>query len=192
MSVIYPHDEGQPQTDSAVPEHEASVTESARRGPGRLVWGLRASRLIYPALLVVAAIGLSTAGLSGTSIGVLTATQLHGKADPALVAGTPRAIRSDLKNVATPLIVGQSQHGYPRTTMDGIGPHDLSVILDIPNTDWSTLFRPWDIPALGLNVEHGFAARWWLMSLILLLCAYLLLLALTDRTDIAVIFSLAI
>lgn len=136
-------------------------------------------------------LALTAAGWSGTSTGVSRATQTSAP-DPALVAGTLRAVRQDEWNVATPLVVAQSHHGYPRVTADGIGPHDLSVIIDIPNTDWSTAFKPWDVPPLLLDVEHGFAARWWMMSLLLLLGGYLLLLALTDRTDIAVLFSLAI
>jgi len=146
--------------------------------------------LFYPALLVVATIGLSAAGLSGTSVGVINA--VYGKADPALVAGTPRPIRGDEWQVATPLLVAQSHHGFPPISMDSIGDHTVTVIPDIPNTDWSTAFKPWDLPVLVLDLEHGFAARWWMMSLVLLLGAYLLLLALTDRVDIAVVFSLAL
>jgi len=144
---------------------------------------------VYPALLVVAAIGLSAAGLSGTSIGVVSA---NPATDPSLVAGTPRPIRSDEWGVLTPFIVAQSHHGFSPVSIDSIGNHNLTVIAAVPNTDWSTFFKPWDLPVLVLDLEHGFAARWWMMGLILLLGAYLLLLALTDRTDIAVVFSLAI
>ncbi len=192
MSVMRPQSETGIRTGVESSESHPAPIGNTPGALGRLAAGVRISRLVYPALLVVVAIGLSAAGVSGTSIGVLTATQLHGKPDPALLAGTPRPIRSDEWNVATPLIVAQSHHGYPRMTEDGIGEHDLSVLLDVPNTDWSTFFRPWDIPTLALDVEHGFAARWWLMSLILLLGAYLLLLALTDRTDIAILFSLGL
>jgi hypothetical protein len=90
------------------------------------------------------------------------------------------------------LFVAQSHHGYPRITQDGVGPHDLSVILDVPNSDWSTLFKPWDVPMLLLDVQHGFAARWWTMSIVLLVGAYLLLLALTGSLGIAVLFSLGL
>ncbi len=148
--------------------------------------------MVYPALLVVATIGLSAAGLSGTSVGVITAGQSNATADPALVAGTPRPIRSDEWGVATPLLVAQSHHGFSPVSNDSIGEHTVTVLPDIPNTDWSTLFKPWDLPVLVLDLEHGFAARWWMMSLVLLLGAYLLLLALTDRTDIAIVFSLAL
>jgi len=152
----------------------------------------RLTRLVYPTLLVLATIGLSVAGLSGTSVGVITANGANGTADPALVAGTPRGIRADEWQIATPLIVAQSHHGYAPTSADSIGTHDLTVIPDVPTTDWSTFFKPWDVPMLALDVEHGFALRWWMMSLILLLGAYVLLLALTDRTAIAVVFSLAL
>ena len=145
---------------------------------------------LYPALLVVVTIGLSAAGWSGTSVGVINV--IYGKADPALVAGTPRSIRSDEWQVATPLLVAQSHHGFSSVSDDSIGDHTVTVLPDIPSTDWSTLFKPWDLPVLVLDLEHGFAARWWMMSLVLLLGAYLLLLALTDRVDIAVVFSLAL
>lgn len=145
---------------------------------------------MYPALLVAATIGLSAAGLSGTSVGSINA--VYGKADPALVVGTPRPIRGDEWQTATPLLVSQSHHGFPPISMDSVGEHTVTVIPDIPSTDWSTVFKPWDLPVLVLDLEHGFAARWWTISLVLLLGAYLFLLALTDRIDIAVFFSLAL
>ncbi len=192
MSVIHPQSEASARTHIDASGSPPSATTFGGKHFGMSTLGIRKSRLIYPALMVLVTIGLSTAGLSGSSIGVLRTTLLHGKTDPALVVGTPRPIRSDEWNVDTPLLVAQSHHGYPRFTMDGIGDHDLSVIPDIPNTDWSTAFKPWGLPALALDVEHGFAARWWLISLFLLLGAYLLLLALTDRTDIAIVFSLGL
>ena len=153
----------------------------------------RLVRLIYPAVLVLATIGLSAAELSGSSIGVLTSGQGKSSSDPGLVAGTPRPIRADEWMLTTPLIVAQSHHGFAPVTSDGFGGgYDLRVIQDVPNTDWSSAFRPWNLPMLALDVEHGFAARWWLISLVLLLGAYLLLLALTDRTDIAILFSLGL
>ena len=161
-------------------------------GPARRRGRLPVSKLVFPVLLVLAWVVLTCIGLSGTSIGVVVAGQTGAPHDSDLVAGTPRPIRSDEWNVATPLIVAQSHHGFSRYTVSGLGPHDLTVVLDIPNRDWSTAFRPWDVPMLVLDVAHGFAARWWAMSLILILGAYLLLLELTSRTDIAVVFSLGL
>ena len=173
--------DGRPTVDDAPPDDPVSWY---RRIP--------VSRLVFPIVLVLVWVVLTCIGLSGTSTGVIAAGTTGTSHDSHLIAGTPRPIRSDEWNVATPLIVAQSHHGFSRYTVSGLGPHDLTVVLDIPNRDWSTVFRPWDIPMLFLDVTHGFAARWWAMSLILLLGTYLLLLELTDRTDIAVVFSLGL
>ena len=112
---------------------------------------------------------------------------------PGPRGGNPRGPSAQTNGTSTHRCLSRkSHHGYPRFTMDGIPDHDLSVIPDIPNTDWSTAFKPWGLPALALDVEHGFAARGRLIFFFLLLGAYLLLLALTDRTDIAIVFSLAL
>jgi len=147
--------------------------------------------MVYPAVLVIAVVVLTSLGWSGTSVGVLAASSPTAAPDPNLIVGTPRPIRSDEWHVIAPLFVAQSRDGYPRYTVDGLGPQDLSVF-DVPIWGWTTLFKPWDLPALVLNLEHGFAARWWLMSFFLLFGSYLLLLELTDRTGIAVLFSLGL
>ncbi|HVX21086.1 MAG TPA: hypothetical protein VHB02_07050 [Acidimicrobiales bacterium] len=151
---------------------------------------LRLSKTAYPLALLALAIGLTIAGLSGTSIGVIANTQPGH--NPSLITGTPRPIRWDEWNVTTPLIVAQSHHDFTRYTQDGLGPHDLTVILDVPNRDWSSAFKPWDLPMLVLDLEHGFAARWWMMSLLLLVGVYLLLLELTGRVDVSIFFSLGL
>jgi len=150
------------------------------------------ARLIFPLLLLISWVVLTCLGISGTSIGVIASSNSGVAHDSNLVAGTPRPIRSDEWNVATPLIVAQSHHGFSRYAASGLGPHDLTVVLDIPNSDWSTAFRPWDVPMLLLDVVHGFAARWWAMSLLMILGMYLLLLELTDRIDVAIVFSLGL
>ena len=124
-------------------------------------------------------------------MGVLAASSPNAGPDSDLIIGTPRPIRSDEWHVIAPLFVAQSHHGYPRYAVDGLGSQDLSVF-DVPIWGWTTLFKPWDLPPLVLNLEHGFAARWWLMSFFLLFGSYLLLLELTDRTAIAVLFSLGL
>jgi hypothetical protein len=167
-------------------------TSALRRRDGRQPITIRPVRLVYPAVLVLSALVLTILGWSGTSVGSLRLVQPHPTADPSLVIGTPRPIRSDEWAVATPLIVAQSHNGFPRVEHDGIGQHDLTVILNVPNTDWSTTFKPWDAAMLALPLDQGFAARWWLMSLVLLIGTYLLLLEITDRTAVAVLFSLGL
>jgi hypothetical protein len=175
---------------SGDPPAPSRYSDPASARDGALGRALRVAA--FPLLVVFAAVVLTALGLSGTSVGMAHATATTAAHDPDLVAGAPRAIRSDEWNVATPLIVAQSHRGYARYSVSGLGRHDLTVVLDIPNTDWSTAFKPWDLAMLALDVSHGFAARWWAMSVILLLGAYLLLWELTRRIDVAVAFSLGL
>jgi len=94
--------------------------------------------------------------------------------------------------VTTPLLVAQSHHGFSRDTVDGVGRHDLAVVLDIPNRHWSTAFKPYNLPFLLVDVEHAYAARWWILALLVLIPSYGLMLLLVRRTSVAILFSLAL
>jgi hypothetical protein len=171
---------------------DAPPEATARERPwDRTILGVRVVRLAYPAVLLVAVMVLSLLDLSGTSIGMLRYTPGRPIVDPSLVVGTPRGDRSDEWAVVTPLIVAQFHHGFPRFSNDSIGRHDDAVIPDLPARDWPTMFKPWDVPLL-VSLNHGFAARWWLMSFVLLVGIYLLLLELTDRTALSVLLSLGL
>lgn len=146
----------------------------------------RSGPWLFPVAVVSIVLVLTGLGWSGTSIGVTDPGNGH------VVAGTPRPIRSDEWNVITPLVVAQSHHGYPGTSVDSIGSHNLGVILDVPTKTWPTVFRPWDYGFFLLDVERGFAFRWWSFSAILLLGAYGLLLQLTRRLTVAAVFSVAL
>src|SRR5579872_2052524 len=84
-----------------------SVTRRAARVLHLLRERPRLTRWVFPAVLVVVTVGLSAAGVSGTSVGVLRSSTTPGAHDPSLIAGTPRPVRSDEWNVSTPLLVGQ-------------------------------------------------------------------------------------
>ena len=147
---------------------------------------------VFPLALLLLVGILSVLELSGTSIGMLDSQANGSIQSHGLLAGTPRPIRSDEWNLQTPLVVAQSHHAFSQNMQVGLGQHDLAVIGDIPNRNWSTVFKPWNIPALFIDVSHGFAARWWLLSFILIVGIYLLLLELTDRIDVAIFFSLGL
>ncbi|HEV1997666.1 MAG TPA: hypothetical protein VGR61_06005, partial [Candidatus Dormibacteraeota bacterium] len=145
--------------------------------------------LAYPLVLLVVAGVLSTLALSGSSVAAFDGPHPH---DRNLVAGTPRGIRSDEWAIDAPYIVSQSLRGLPRVTPSGVGDHDLALSYDLPNRHWSTLFRPFNWPFFVLDLEHAFALRWWAMALSLLLPAYALLLALTQRIVVSVLFSVTL
>jgi hypothetical protein len=111
------------------------------------------------------------------------------QSDPALLAGTSRFLRWDEWHVDTPYIVSQSKLGYPRFSPSGVGGQDLSVLLDVPNRHWSTFFKPYNWPFFALDVERGFAARWWIIGLLLLIPSYALFFVLTGRIALSIAFS---
>lgn len=148
--------------------------------------------LVFPLILFVITIILSSLSISGTSIGVLEGNPTQDFHLPHVIAGAPRTVRSDEWNVITPIIVEQSRGGFSSQLQIGLGAHNLNVIGDVPTTNWSTLFRPWDLPSLVLGSTQGFASRWWLLSLLLIFGSYALILELTDRIDLSIYFSLGI
>jgi hypothetical protein len=75
---------------------------------------------------------------------------------------------------------------------NGLGHHSLAVLGDIPSWSWPTIFRPWNIPPLIFPLTIGFALRWWLMSCMLIIGAYLLFLEFSKRISIAIVLSLAL
>ena len=147
---------------------------------------------VFPLLLVIAMVVLTSLSISGTSIGAIGGNSPSDSNNASLLAGTPRSIRSDEWNVITPLIVEQGRVGFSSSLKVGLGQHDLNVIGDVPTTNWSTIFRPWNIPSLFLNSSQGFAIRWWLLSLLLITASYALVFEFSRRIDLAIFISLGI
>lgn len=134
--------------------------------------------LIFPAGATFLGFVLSCLGWSGNSSGVLRAAIEGTGPGSSVVFGTPRAIRSDEWLVQTPLLISQAENGFRRHNGTiGTGGADISLPFNVPYVDWNTLFRPETWPVLGLPLEQGFAAYWWMLSLILLLGAYSLVLS---------------
>gem|GEM_PF-880983 len=147
---------------------------------------------IFPLFVSIPAFFITLFGISGTSVGSLNFLADGNLSRAGVLAGSPKPIRSDEWNVATPLLVHQAHSGFAQNAVTGLGVHNLSIIYDIPTWGWPTFFRPWDVPPLFLGLTQGFAARWWLMLLIAILGVYCLLLELTKRIDIAALFSLGL
>ena len=150
------------------------------------------NRWIFPIAVTIPSIILSLFGISGSSVGAFDAGLNGTNFSPGMLFGNPRAIRSDEYNVMTPLIIHQSHWGFSQTTQAGLGSHNVSFISEIPNWSWTTFFKPWDIPTLLLPLNQGFSARWWGLSLLLLLGVYFLLEELTHKISISIIFSVAL
>ncbi|PWC03806.1 DUF7657 domain-containing protein [Agromyces badenianii] len=136
-----------------------------------------------PILLGLGFIFLVAFGVSGTSSGVHWMTLGEG-ADPRLIAGTPRAIRSDEWLVQQGWVVSQYLRGFPAANDMFPGGTDMTVLNELPSWDWSSVMRPhvWGYLFFGLDV--GVAWHWWLPGVALIAGSYLLLVTLLPRRPI--------
>lgn len=145
-------------------------------------WPAAARRLnpawVFPIVVGVLFVVLTASGLNGSSIGALTS---HGAAGSGVIAGNPREVRSDEFLVRTPIVAGQAERGFPSEVESGIGEHDVTVLVDVPTTNWAMLFRPHEWGYMVLPLDQAFAFDWWGLSAVLLLGTYGLLLVLTRR-----------
>ena len=140
----------------------------------------------FPALLIIMALVFSALQISGTSIGILNPPG-H---DSNLIAGTPQAIRSDEYSVSTPLTIASARQHFSARLYDGAGSHNTSVVLDVPNNSWTTIFKPYNWPFFILPLASAFALKWWLLFLFLILPTYWLALLLTRKVSAAILVSL--
>jgi hypothetical protein len=125
---------------------------------------------------------LTALGVSGTSSGALKSVVEGTTSDSQLITGHPRGIRSDEWLVNTPMIVAQASQGWPRTNHQFPGGGlDVTLVFDVPTTDWSTAFRPWTWGYFILPLAEARAWHWWSLPLALFLAVYSFTLTLLSR-----------
>jgi hypothetical protein len=124
--------------------------------------------LVYPGILLVLFILLVAAGVSGSSVAMLS----DSARDPGLLLGSPQPVREDEWSIHTPDFIGQMMAGGRSPRLVGVGEHDLSVIGNLPTRDWSTVFRPDSMAAVVLPPANALAWNWWLPVLISALAFY--------------------
>jgi hypothetical protein len=135
----------------------------------------------FPLLLFLALTFLTVFKINGSSLGLFN-TYLNGSTkDSNLLAGEPRSIRSDEWEINTPLTVSQAKNNFPRINKDIGNGQDMSVVLDVPYKEWSTVFRPQNLIFFVLPLAYAFAFKWWLIGVILILSCYILSLTLLPR-----------
>lgn len=128
---------------------------------------------ILPLALLVILVILTILKISGTSIGVYhTKFYGEGSKDPYLLYGHPRLIRSDEFLVNTQMAIIQSENGFSQINPTQGEGKDVSVVLDTPYLEWSTLFKPQNFSFFVMPLEHAFAFKWWLLLFSLITSAY--------------------
>ncbi len=166
----------------------ADAVAPRRRGAGR---GGRVVALLALPLVVVALVAvLASLDLNGSSVALLSA---DGRADPNIVAGEPRSIRSDEYGLATPFQVGNVRKGFPTHTWIGLTDTELNATtLGAPTWSWADVFEPTTWPYFALDLEHAFALRWWALVAVAVLGVYLLLVTLRTRPALAATLAVVI
>lgn len=131
-------------------------------------------------ILLVIFVGLVTAGVTGSSTGMV-ASQVETGADEDLLAGQPRAIRSDEWFVQTSWVISQVEQGLPPRNESFPGGMDATVQNDLPSLDWSTAFRPQLLGFLFLPLDNAMAFKWWFPGFALIAAVYVFVVALLPR-----------
>jgi hypothetical protein len=129
--------------------------------------------LLFPFILFILLIALTSLRLSGTSIGIYH-EYLYGETskDPDLLFGKPQSVRSDEWLVNTQLTIAQSQNDFQRLNENFIHDKDMSLLGDAPYLDWSAVFKPQNLAFFLLPLEYAFAFKWWFLLFGLMLSVY--------------------
>lgn len=151
---------------------------SGKNSPRKRFHTVRTSIWFFPLILTFVLLMLTCLKINGSSIGVYQ-TYFYGQPhDSALITGHPRKIRSDEWVVNTQMTIAQKNANYARINHNIGNGEDMSLILDVPNRDWSTIFKPHNWSFFALPFDFAFAFKWWVMGYLLVLSCYFFVLAL--------------
>lgn len=148
---------------------------------------------LFPAILTLVLIILTSLRISGSSIGVYHSYFYGQQKDPALILNIPRSIRSDEWVVNTQMTIAQKNDSFSKINNNIGNGEDMSVLTDAPYKDWSEIFKPHNWSFFILPFDYAFAFKWWIMAYLLIVSCYFFVLAiLPGRRLIAMALSLAL
>ncbi len=127
----------------------------------------------FPSLIITAFLLLTALGISGSSMGAFD--QIFIGHAPGILAGSPKPIRSDEWLVESQETLIQRAANYPSVNDNvGLG-QDMTMILDVPSRSIFSVFKPHDFFFFIMPYVNAFAAKWWFMSMVLVLGFYYLM-----------------
>lgn len=136
---------------------------------------------LFPAILFVLVCILSALRISGSSLNVYDQLLQYRAGNENVIYGEPQTVRSDEWLVNTPFIVSQSENNFPVVNKDAVNEQDVSLGVDVPYREWSTLFKPQNLSFFVLPLENAFAFKWWFIGFVLAVSVYLFVLFLLPK-----------
>lgn len=131
---------------------------------------------LFPVILTLVLLALTTFKISGSSIGVYNEYFYGSSKDTNLLLNNPQNIRSDEWIVNTQMAIAQSNNNFERVN-DNIGyGQDMSIMTEAPTKDIFTVFRPQNLAFFVLPFDNAFAFKWWFIGYLLILSLYFLVL----------------
>lgn len=147
----------------------------------RLPWRSLAFPLVILGIFAV----LVAADLNGSSAAELAPDQ--AAAQSYVLAGTPRALRSDEWRIQTPLAVQATRMGFPSNPLIGLNRADPAATPAAgPAVGWMAVMKPQQWGYFLLGPSRGLAWSWWFQFVICAIGVYLAVLALTRLRSLAI------
>jgi hypothetical protein len=137
---------------------------------------------IYPLILFLLLVTLTSLKTHGSSIAVYNSILNLQAEDNSLIFGEPREIRSDEFVVSTPILISQNLNNNKTINKDIGEGTNIGTNYNVPNNDIFSIFKPatWSFLIIK-NSEFAFSLFWWSRIVIMLLGVYILVLELTQK-----------
>lgn len=145
----------------------------------RKVWGrFIGSIWLFPAIMAIPLIMLTALKIHGSSIGMYHQIFYGKTKDNNLILNKPRPIRSDEWLMVSQMTIAQENNQYQRINKNIGNGQDMSLLVDVPYREWSTMFKPQNLAFFVLPFDNAFAFRWWVMAYLLIISCYFFIIAL--------------
>ena len=135
----------------------------------------------FPLILALPLVVLTVFKINGSSIGVYHSAFYGDTKDNDLLLNKPRPIRSDEWLVNSQMIIAQRYNNFERVNKNIGNGEDVSLLIDVPYKDWSTIFRPHNLGFFVLPFDNAFAFRWWAMAYLLVVSCYFFIIQLLPK-----------
>jgi len=124
----------------------------------------------FPIIVFIALITMTVLQISGSSLGYYDS--FFNNSNTQSKINDYKAIRTDEWVVTTQLTIAQDKAGYPLVNENIGDGQNMSLVVDVPYKEWSTVFKPHNLAFLILPFNNAFAFKWWFLAAALAITVY--------------------